>query len=199
MFKEPLVKKGRIKDFSIERFEINEEEARRYITIEAIHNRVTRLKAGTYFRLMERGMVWMSNTPDEYSDHKEFIKQARGRVLIVGLGLGLVLREVLDKGGVESVTCVEKELPVIRLVGGAFIANKIYGPKLNLVCADLWEWWPTPEVYGKFDSAWVDIWPNYHEEMLAEFRTARNHLAAVCAPTKTMCWKEKELKSGRNR
>ena len=46
--------------------------------------------AGTYTRLMRGGTVVMSDTPAEWRDHSYFVDRAEGRVLVAGLGIGMV-------------------------------------------------------------------------------------------------------------
>lgn len=190
MWKPTIIKCGRRGDWSIEPFSVTAEEATQYKLNSK--RRDSKLVAGHYVRLIERGMVWMSNTPDEYEDHREFIRDARGRVLVVGLGMGLVIRELLDKKTVDCVTVVEKEFDVISMVAPALM--KKYGARFNLVCCDLWSWWPAPHTYGRFDCAWIDVWPDYSVDMMSEFRRARNHIGKICAAVHVKCWKEKELK-----
>lgn len=52
---------------------------------------------GTYKRLSRNGKCIMSNTPDEIRDVSSFVYKANGNILINGLGLGVVLKMLLDK------------------------------------------------------------------------------------------------------
>jgi hypothetical protein len=106
---------------------------------------------GTYKRLMKKGKVIMSNTPDEIGDHLHFIYEAKGDVLINGLGLGVCLKAILAKPEVRSVVVIEKEQDVIDLVGVHFD-----DPRLKIICADALEYKPPPNT--KYDYVWHDIW-----------------------------------------
>jgi hypothetical protein len=114
--------------------------------------------AGTYKALRHRGQTIMSNTPDELYDHKEFLKEARGRVLINGLGLGVALRAILLKRTIENipavseVTVVELSRDVIDLVGPSFRED----PRVTIVQGDAYEYQPT----GRYDTCWHDVWPD---------------------------------------
>ncbi len=55
------------------------------------------IEPGVYYKLTYKGEVIMSNTPAEVNDHLPFIKKANGKVLIAGLGLGMVITELLKK------------------------------------------------------------------------------------------------------
>lgn len=53
--------------------------------------------AGKYKRLMRNGILVMSNTPDEILDFRRFVCRAKGSVLVNGLGLGVLLKALLNK------------------------------------------------------------------------------------------------------
>jgi len=102
-----------------------------------------------------RGVLVMSDTPDELRDHIEPVNKAKGgHVLIAGLGIGCVLQAVLDKPEVERATVIEKAPEVIRLVGPHY--KKRYGDRLEIVEADIFEWQPPKGV--RYSVAWFDIW-----------------------------------------
>ena len=123
--------------------------------------------AGTYKGLSLRGQIIMSNTPDEIRDHRAFFKEARGRVLINGLGLGIALNVVLHKldvNGKPAVTeaiVVEKSPDVIDLVQGSFKDKRI-----KFVLYDALEY----KAEGTFDAVWHDIWPIINVSNLKEMQ-----------------------------
>lgn len=63
---------------------------------------------GRYRRLSNGWDVVMSNTPDGDQNLRGFLERATGRVLINGLGLGMVLHAILQKEDVTHVTVIEK-------------------------------------------------------------------------------------------
>ncbi|MCV5648158.1 hypothetical protein OFN55_36090, partial [Escherichia coli] len=78
---------------------------------------------GRYRRLSNGWDVVMSNTPMEIRTCQDFIERATGRVLINGLGLGMVLHAILQKDDVTHVTVIEKEQDVINLVAASFATD----------------------------------------------------------------------------
>lgn len=191
MWREPRVRSGRCGDHVVESFQVSETEAENYNRLARIRQERSYVPPGLYYRLMRRGDVVMSNTPDEYREHANYIRCARGRVLVVGLGLGLVLDKLIEKSDVKEIVVVERELEVIRLVGTAFMRES----KVRIVRADLNDWWPRPDQFGRFESAWIDIWDVWDDSMMPEYRRARNHVAGVVAPVNAFCWKEREIKN----
>jgi len=108
--------------------------------------------------------IWMSDTPMEQRTNTEFVEKAHGDVLIAGLGMGMVLHAILNKKEVSSVTVLELELDLIKL-----IEPYVKHPKLKIIHADAYEWCKTPKKI-KFNCVWLDIWPficvDYYFEMV---------------------------------
>jgi len=126
-------------------------------------NHEHRMYDGTYVRLHVKGELMMSDTAMERITNKGFIQHASGRVLIAGLGVGLILQAILEKSEVTEVVVVEKYQDVIDLV-----AERFAHPKLRIVCADIFEYnLPKEE---RFDTIYFDIWAEISTENLAEMR-----------------------------
>jgi hypothetical protein len=68
----------------------------------------------TYTQLLIDGS-WMSDTRDEMVANSP-VAEAKGRVLIVGLGLGMALHRVLKNSGVTHVDVIERDKRVGALV-----------------------------------------------------------------------------------
>lgn len=114
--------------------------------------------AGLYTRLTSGGVFWMSDTPAEWRDHRPAVSQIRRegakRVLINGLGIGMVLKAALACEHVEHVDVVEKDPRVVALVGPHYLTD----PRVAIHTADAYAvTWPTGTTW---DVAWHDIWPD---------------------------------------
>ena len=125
--------------------------------------------AGSYKGLKRSGMVVMSNTPNEIRDSHPFLKNAKGSVLINGLGLGIVLDLILNKvnednkPAVTKVIVVELSEDVINLVGPTFSSD----PRVTIVHHDALTYKPT----GHFDAVWNDIWDDITSDNLMTMKT----------------------------
>ncbi len=75
-----------------------------------------RISDGTYARLWVNGDVMMSDTDMELRTNREPVRDARGDVLIGGLGLGMITLPILLNPAVTSVTVIELSQDVIDLV-----------------------------------------------------------------------------------
>ena len=105
--------------------------------------------------------VVMSDTPDEYADHTEAIERASGRVLINGLGIGMVLKAMLAKPSVTHIDVVEIEADVLSLVAPYYSDPRI---TYHHASAYTIKW---PEGF-QWDLAWHDIWPTMDSQNLED-------------------------------
>jgi hypothetical protein len=112
------------------------------------------IPAGEYTALRDGGTFGtvMSDTPAEVRDIMPCVAAAKGRVLINGLGLGVLLNAVLAKASVSHVDVVEVEPDVAALVWPTYAGDL----RAHLHIADAFEIkWPAR---AKWDVAWHDIW-----------------------------------------
>lgn len=110
-----------------------------------------RLKPGNYKRLLINGDLVMSDTPKERRDHFPLFDNAKGHVLINGLGMGCALNVLFHKPEVESITVIENNQDVIYLIGPHF-------PYVRVINDCAFEWRPPKNKV--FDTVWHDIWPS---------------------------------------
>lgn len=109
---------------------------------------------GTYRILThsERGVI-MSNTQMERRTSIEARAFAKGRVLINGLGMGMVLEGLLALDRVTSIRVVEIDADIISHVGSYF---KSTDPRVEIVHGDAYEYKPSKG--ERYDYVWHDIW-----------------------------------------
>lgn len=109
---------------------------------------------GKYVRLSVDGVLMMTDTRMEKLTNVEFCKNANGKVLIAGLGIGLILQNIKNKvkdGTITEIVIIEKCQDVIDLV------SPIYSDMpISYICADILEYKPCKEEI--FDTIYFDIW-----------------------------------------
>lgn len=169
---------GRKGPWSIERFTVTDSEARLFNLGQLMsHMRAfTHLDAGRYVRLRhaERGVV-MSNTPMEIATNIDAYLAARGRVLINGLGLGMLLEGLLHKKDVTHARVIEIDAAVIGLVALHFRRD----PRVEIIHADAMTYKPAPGEW--FDYAWHDIWDSIDSDNLPAMATlGRRYSRRIC-------------------
>ena len=121
--------------------------------------------------LTRDGKPIADNDPEKLTTHKAFFKNANGRVLISGLGLGNSLHEVLKKNNVKSITIVEHAQDIINLVGKSF-----KDPRVKIIQGDIFGYIPKEH----FDCIYHAIWSNKKEALSAA--PARKKLKKKLAP-----------------
>lgn len=137
-------------------------------------------KPGWYTRLSEEGTTWMSDTTAERRDHAApvFVMSATSpeRVLINGLGIGMVLSAALSFGSVKHVDVVERDKRVIDLVGTHYLKDK----RVRIHHADAFEQmkkWPKGT---RWDVGWSDIWPEICADNLPQMREFTDFYGVRC-------------------
>lgn len=130
-------------DFELSHFEIGKDDM--YAILHGI-------PCGKFIRLTHRGSIVMSDTEMEKRTNSAFVRNAHGKVLIGGLGIGLILLAVQDKANIEKITVVEKNREVIDLVANQLPLNG----KVEIVNANVFDYVPSE----KYNTIYMDIW-NY--------------------------------------
>jgi hypothetical protein len=135
---------------------------------------------GTYTRLMIGDQTWMSDTDAERRDHVcavwKIAEPTTRRVLINGLGLGMVLAAALSFDHVEHVDVVEIDERVIQLVGSHYSAD----PRVVIHHADAYEQtrrWPRGTCW---DVGWSDIWGDISTDDLPSMGRLNRSYARRC-------------------
>ena len=127
-------------------------------------------EAGTYCILTNSngfaGEIMMSDTWLERITNQDILREARGDVLLAGLGIGLVPAGIISK--VNSLTIIELEPDVIKLI--ELPLRHYLGKQFNkliIIQADIFRYVPTQ----KFDIIYFDIWQDLCGDNYAETKT----------------------------
>jgi hypothetical protein len=115
------------------------------------------------------GDVVMEDSRRELRRHLPIWLNARGSVLVTGLGLGCVVRGLLAKPDITSIDVVELDRRIIERVGPEFESN----PRVRLHLGDAFDF----PLERQWDFAWHDIWTEdagaltkLHVQLMARFR-----------------------------
>lgn len=161
----------------------------------ALQGRATR--PGTYTKLTLDGQLWMSDTDAEKRDHLEPLLKARElgakRLLVNGLGLGMVVKAALTLPTVEHIDVVEKDHRVVKLIGPHYEATG----RVKVRHADAYDQtklWPTGT---RWDVGWSDIWPELSVDNLEGMAKLNRSYGRRCAWHG--CWGQGIVKAERDR
>jgi len=164
--------------WAIEKFDVTDKDREFFNLQEHIGGMqggsVREIKTGTYTRLVRKpNKTVMSDTTAETGDLLPLARDARGEVLIAGLGLGVALDLVMQDKDVKHVTVIEISQEIIDLVGDHF-KNK-YGDKLTIINADILEWKAPKDVH--YDYCWFDIWDDICADNLEDMTKLKRKYA----------------------
>lgn len=156
------------------------------------------ITSGTYIRLTHNGQCVMSDTDMEKNTNRKFCSKAYGDIIIGGLGIGMIIMAIQDKPEVKSITVIEKNQEVIDMVASQLDFNE----KVNIICADVFEW--KPERGVKYDMAYMDIWNWINEDIYKKEMQPLKRKYARFLRSKDInpnrfneCWAEYQAKNGR--
>lgn len=179
--------------FKLEKFELSDEKVKQIKMSAAFgggerYREVYNLEAGMYVKLVDKKQhqIVMSDTPMELDTNREFVVNAKGTVLIGGLGIGVVLLAIQKKKEVKRVLVIEKEKELIDRIVPMLPLNK----KVRVVHGDIFEF----ETKEKFDTLYFDIWNNIcgdnwqdMKKLHARFRKNKNPEAWMGSWRKSDC------------
>lgn len=89
-----------------------------------------------FLSLTENGLIWMSLIPHEINTMKTPIKEAKGDVLVLGLGLGYYAYMISLKEEVKKITIIESDQRIISLFNQYLIPRFKYKEKINIIKND---------------------------------------------------------------
>jgi predicted membrane-bound spermidine synthase len=138
--------------------------------------------AGTYVRLYVGKELMMSNTRMEYLTNLPLLQEATGTVLIAGLGLGLIVRELLLKEDVDFIHVVEKNADVVKLVGSSFGKGDI----VHFFTDDIYTWKPEMQ----YDTIYFDIWPDMNYPAIAAKKLKDKYRPYLAKGGRMWAWRE---------
>lgn len=174
------VPEGTSGDVAVKRFEIKEAEARFANLRMAINGARDRyVQPGTYTSLTRRGTLWMSDTPAERHDHSPFVvtcdRTRAERVLVTGLGLGMVAAALVHVPSVREIDIVEIDADVVALVGEHVVRlGKDHGVEVRVHQGDATR---PGDVFGRtgrrWSAAWHDIWPTISPDDYEDHKRVR--------------------------
>ena len=107
--------------------------------------------------VLENGREWMTLQPNEMVTTWPAIKEAKGRVLTFGMGLGYFTYHAAEKPEVESVTVVDISEDVLELFRTHILPQFPHKEKIRLVKKDAYAF-AEEDMAGNFDFVFADIW-----------------------------------------
>lgn len=160
---------------------------------------------GTHYRLIRRNhdlkarypwTLTMSDTDAEIMDFLQDLVTVRGRVLVAGLGMGLVVKAMLMSDDVHKIDVVEINKDLVDSPLGRYVARSDKRVKIHL--GDIYDFprvQDPPERGTKYDWVWADVWDTYSPDNVEEAARIKAAVRRWMAPgAKFEWWCERECK-----
>ena len=111
-----------------------------------------------FLAVLEHQNEWMTLTPVDMDTSQDAIREARGRVITFGLGLGYFAFHASEKEEVTSVTVVERSADVIALFREVLLPHFPHKEKIRIIEADAFRYAEQEMPRVGYDFAFVDTW-----------------------------------------
>jgi hypothetical protein len=108
--------------------------------------------------ILEDGNEWMTLTPVDMDTSQDAIREARGKVITFGLGLGYFAFHASEKEEVSEVTVIEKSPDVIRLFREVLLPHFPHKEKIHIIEGDAFRYAEEEMPRVGYDFAFVDTW-----------------------------------------
>ena len=172
---------GKFGSAQIKHFTITQEQSTFCRLRALLNHRATEfISPGKYAILLVHGGVMMTDTDMERATNLELIKQARGHVLVGGLGLGMVVFALLAKRPkIHSLTVLEINVDVINLITPNL--RPWADPRMTVIDTSVFAWVKRRRD-PKFNTIYMDIWPNVGGNYGSEVDRLREHYQPMLSP-----------------
>jgi hypothetical protein len=116
-------------------------------------------KEVNYPAVIENDTIWMSVTPHEINTMKESIKNAKGNVLVYGLGIGYYAYMISLKNDVQSITIIDNDSHAIKLFQTYILPQFPYKDKIRIILDDAFKYYDNSDL-TLYDYTFFDIYHN---------------------------------------
>ena len=108
--------------------------------------------------VLEKGVEWMTVTPNEIETMRVPIQKSHGQVVTLGLGLGYFAFHAAQKQEVTDVTVIERDSHVIELFRRYILPQIPHGEKIRILQADAFVWLEQDFTSAECDFLFADLW-----------------------------------------
>jgi hypothetical protein len=144
-----------------------------------------------FIKVEQNGTPWMSITPHEINTMEKAIENAKGHVLVYGLGLGYFPYMCLLKDAVIDVTIIESDDNVINLFKSEILPQIKRKDNIKIIKSDAFNFATSHKKDKAYNYIFVDLWHDANDglEKYLNMKKLENSLAT------TDYWIEETLKA----
>lgn len=183
-----------VEDVTIELFEVTNVAAK-WFNLRHSENPINWIDPGKYVKLIISDELMMSDTPYEIRTNQKFVDNAHGNVLIAGLGIGLLTKNLIPKiesGKIKHISIWEKNTNLINLwkMAGQYLPAH---DKISIFNYDVFDYPKVrDQLKGVFDSVYIDIWAELDERAYEQMKHFRHVFKPLLNPNNPNafieCW-----------
>ena len=129
----------------------------------------------SYLTLSKNNNIWMCITPNEINTMQKHIDNAKGNVLVFGLGLGYFPYMVSLKKDVKKITIIERDESIINLFLSNLYPQFINKDKIEIVQDDAFNFLKKNDA-SRYDYAFFDLWHNAEDGLPLYIKIKELHL-----------------------
>ena len=136
-------------------------------------------KTFSFPTVFENGVEWMAIKPNEIETMKQSIKEAKGNVLVYGLGLGYYAYMISLKNEVSNITIIERDESVIKLFNEYILSQFENKDKIRIIQCDAFEYAEKVAKNHTYTYVFVDLWHDVSDgtEMYMKMKKLEKHLS----------------------
>lgn len=109
----------------------------------------------SFLAINENGKTWMSVTPNEIETMEKAVNDAKGKVIVYGLGLGYYPYMISLKEDVKEIVIIENDKNVISLFKEFILPQFESKEKIKIICEDAFKYM---QEVASFDYSFIDLW-----------------------------------------
>ena len=110
-----------------------------------------------YLELRQNDVTWMSVTPHEIETMKESLKEVKGNVLVLGLGIGYYPYIASLKNEVKNIDIIELDRKIINIFKNNLLNQFEHQEKIHLINEEATKYLKENNL-SKYDYIFVDLW-----------------------------------------
>ena len=108
-----------------------------------------------FLSINHKKVTWMSVTPNEIETMEKAVSDAKGKVIVYGLGLGYYPYMISLKDDVKDITIIENDKNVINLFNKYILPLFEHKEKIKVIECDAFDYMSN---HDDFDYAFIDLW-----------------------------------------
>ncbi len=150
-------------------------------------------EAFSFLSIAKNNKTWMSITPHEINSMKEDIIKVKGKILVLGLGLGYFTFMASIKQDITNIDVIELDKDIISLFNNHLFNQFEYKNKINIINDDALSYLTNNDL-SSYDYIYIDIYHNSFDALYFYLKINNILENKSFDESKVLFWIDKEIK-----